>query len=140
MAEFYVALSAESMASQIAKMLNKYNRLYKSHTGWSISQEPIRYFVEVVGNRVIGCAGLMQEREDLSKILHVCVKPEYRKRGIAKKLIQVALDNCKTMLIYMTIREDNTASLRMAESMKFIPVNKYWSKDHNVVIMGRRKQ
>lgn len=138
MAEFYVALSVEAMASQIAKMLNKHNRLYKSHTGWSVSNEPCKYFVEVVGDRVIACAGLVQEREDLSKIMHVCVEPEYRRRGLAKKLIQVALDNCKTMLIYMTIREDNRPSLRMAESMGFVKANQYWSKDHNVIIVGRK--
>lgn len=138
MAAFYISLSAEEISSQIAQMLNKHNKLYKIHTPVTVAKATGAYFIEVVNDKVVGCAKLTQEREDLSKISHVCVDPDYRRQGIAKKLIRAALDNCSTMLIFMTIREDNRPSLAMAESMGFVPANKYWSKDHNVIIMGRR--
>lgn len=138
MANFYVSLSAVNIASQIAALINSNNRLYKRHSDYSVLNAAGSYFIEVYGDRVVGCAQMIKEQHDLSKILHVSVDPAFRRRGIAKKLITTALDNCETMLIYMTIREDNQPSLRMAETMNFVFSGKYWSRDHNVYIMGRK--
>lgn len=140
MAEFYVSLTQKEMACQIAMLVNAHNKLYKRHTEWSIFKDKADYFVEVVGNRIVGCAGLSQRDTNLSEIKHVCVDPEFRQRGMGKKLMNLAIANCKTDYIYMTIREDNIPSLKMAQSLNFVPVKKHWSIDHFVITVGRRKE
>ena len=84
--------------------------------------------------------GLIKEYPTLSKIYHICTHPEHRRLGLARKLVNLALDNCETEYAYMTIREDNIPSLNMASSMGFKFVNKAWSKshDHIVIAVGRR--
>ena len=143
MSEFYVSLSEEEMAFQIANMLNAYNKLYVKHTTASIRNGVSKYFVEITSpSQVIGCAGLTKEYPVLSRIHHICIHPNHRKKGIAKKLINIAMSNCDTEYVYMTIREDNKPSIAMAFSMGFIYVNKAWSRnhDHFVITVGRRSK
>ena len=140
MAEFYVSVPRNSMARQIAVLVNKYNRLYKKHSEYSVLKDRADYFVEVVADKVIGCVGLAKKHTTISEIKHVCVHPTYRRRGIAKKLINLAMANCKTPFVYMTIREDNIPSLMTAKSLGFMFVRKDWRKDHNVVTVGRTKE
>jgi ribosomal protein S18 acetylase RimI-like enzyme len=139
MATFFVSLSTREMARQIALLVNMHNRLYKKHTENTILKDNADYFVEVIQSNVIGCAGLVKKDTDLCEIKHVCVHPEFRKRGIGKKLVTLAIANCPTNLIYMTIREDNVASLAMAKSLGFVQVRKHWNVDHFVITVGRRK-
>jgi ribosomal protein S18 acetylase RimI-like enzyme len=140
MAEFYVSLSEHEMASQIADMLNRYNRWRTRFTAMSIIYTPARYFVEINNGRVVGCAGHLKDYPEMSKIQHICVLPSWRGRGIAKKLTDMAIAHCETDLVYMTIREDNTASLALANSLGFVYVNKHWFRDHWTLTFGRRKQ
>lgn len=139
MAEFYVSLSQKEMARQIAALINLHNKLYKRHTERTIYRDKADYFVEVVGNMIVGCAGLSRRDTNLSEVRHVCVHPDFRQRGIGKKLVNLAIANCKTDYVYMTIREDNIPSLKMAQSLGFVLVKKHWSVDHHVITVGRRK-
>lgn len=139
MAEFYVSLSQREMAIQIATLVNVHNKLYKRHTERTIFKDKADYFVEIVIDQVVGCVGLSQRDTNLSEIKHVCVHPHFRQRGIGKKLVNLAIANCKTDYVYMTIREDNIPSLKMAQSLGFVPVKKHWNVDHFVVTVGRRK-
>ena len=81
----------------------------------------------------------MPEAFNLSKIKHVCVDPTYRRFGVAKRLIETALSNCPSEYVCMTIRDDNKGSLKMAERLGFVFVQKNWMKDHFVITVGRRK-
>ena len=139
MAEFYVSLTQREMASQIAALVNIHNKLYKRHTERSIYKEKGDYFVEVVGNRVVGCVGLSRRDTNLTEVKHVCVHPDFRLRGIGKRLVNLAIANCETDYVYMTVREDNIPSLKMAQSLCFVPVKKHWNIDHSVITVGRRK-
>ena len=140
MAEFYVSLSVEEMASQIASLLNKHNKLYKKHKESTIiGNAETNYFVEVVHNTVIGCVGSVRKSERVTELKHVCVDPAYRRRGIASKLSNLAIANCSTEFVSMSVREDNKASLNMAKSMGFIQLKKHWSVDHYVITLGRAK-
>jgi ribosomal protein S18 acetylase RimI-like enzyme len=137
MAEFFVTLSAEEMASQIADMLNKHNRLTVTHSGPSLIYAPGKYFAEVEGDRVVGCIAIVPEK-DITRLCHVCVLPEKRRSGIARKLMNIAIKNSPTPYIYGTIREENMASLNMVYSLGFVFVKKDWHQDHNVIMVGRR--
>lgn len=137
MSEFYISLPAEEIAKQVAQLVNKYNRLYKRHNVYSIITGPAKYFVEVYGDKVVGCTALQKEESRLSRNFHTCVHPDFRRRGIAKKLKLAALNNCETEFIFSTVREDNTPSVRMNQSLGYLFIRKEWSKDHYVITFGR---
>jgi len=139
MAEFYVSASEDDMASQIANMINQYNKWYTKFLASSVKMTNSRYFVELYGKTVAGVASNMRESHDLSKIQHICVLPEYRCKGIAKRLTKLAIEYCDTEFVYMTIREDNAESVALANTLGFRAIKKYWFRDHWTLTFGRRK-
>lgn len=139
MANFYVSISKNEMASQISALVNNHNKLRRKHTVFSVLKAGTDYFVDVIGNKVIGCVGLSKKHSTLSEIKHVCVAPMHRRRGIAKNLITLAIANCNTENVYMTIRDDNTPSLMTARSLGFVLIRKDWQLDHYVITVGRKK-
>ncbi len=145
MADFYISLSNSEIASQIAVLLNTYNQLYVKHDMTTIKGSTSNYFIEVGRtaqelSQVVGCVGLKKEFPTLSKIHHISVHPDFRRLGVAKKLINIAVQNCETSHVYMTIRGDNSPSLRMASSLGFNLIDRKWSRDYNhiVIIAGRK--
>lgn len=140
MARFYVSVSKEEMAMQIAALINSHNKLYRKHSTWSVLHDNANYFVEVINSKVVGCAGTVKRYPTLSEVKHVCVAPEYRRKGIAKRLVELAIVNCETEYVYMTIRDDNIPSLKMAELLGFVPVRQHWNVDHYVITVGRKRK
>lgn len=146
MAEFYVSLSQEDIAEQIAALLNRHNKLVKIHNKFTIMNSTIKYFVEMTTSGgaihkpvVIGCVGLLKDNSYLSTVKHLSVDPSYRERGIAKRLVQIAIANCTTDNIRMTIREDNVPSLMLSKAIQFKHITKTLHKDHYVITVGRRR-
>lgn len=138
MARFISILSEASIASQIAVLLNKHNRLTRQHNMHTIMASNIDYYVELSGLAVVGCVGLVRQGPKLNLIKHLTVDTEYRRRGIAERLLRAATDNCKTEYSYMTVREDNIPCLTLASKFMFVAVTKYWAKDHYVIVLGRK--
>jgi ribosomal protein S18 acetylase RimI-like enzyme len=139
MAEFYVNISDESISTQIAEMLNRHNRLNIFHNSASILNQPMNYYVELAFPRTVVACVALQTMYNYSYIRHVCVLPEYRGMGISKKLLKKVLTNAKRGHIFMSIREDNIPSIKMALSLGFNFVDKTWSNSggHFVVRVGR---
>lgn len=138
MANFYITLSQDAIAKQVATLLNLHNKLIRQHDLYSIKNSNLDYFVETVSSQVIGCVALVKPYNTLSLIKHLSVEPSFRQTGVAMRLIQTALSNCHTEYVHMTVREDNVPCLRLAYKIGFVFVNKVWSKDHYVVTLGRR--
>ena len=130
MAVFYTSLTCQEISAQIADMLNAHNKWQSRFTPYAISMSSAYYFVEIVLDRVVGCASLLPISQQSSKLQHICVLPEYRKHGIGKKIVKKVLDNCQTGHIFMTIREDNVPSIRLAQNLGFRYTNKHWFRDH----------
>jgi RimJ/RimL family protein N-acetyltransferase len=139
MAEFFVTLSRHEMAAQIAALLNMQNKLYKSHAAYTIMNSATNYFVEIEGNRVVGCTGLLKEFPTLSKSYHTSVHPTYQSKGLGTKLLATAIANCETEYIYGTIREDNPASIRLVSKFGWKHIKKHWNRDHFVITMAGRR-
>jgi GNAT superfamily N-acetyltransferase len=137
MADFYMTLPVEELARQVAELLNNHNQLRVRHTGHTIMASRGAYFVDVVGGQVIGCQAILQENRQLTRLFHLCVHPDWRRRGLARKLKTAALSNVSTPYAYVTIREDNVASINLNASLGFVFVKKDWSRDHYVLTLGR---
>ncbi len=139
MSQFFVSISNDEIAEQIATLLNTFNLLRVTHTKDTIKSGIANYFVEIIKSKVIGCAALNRDMQydDLSKIKHVCVHPEYRRLGVARKLITLAINHATTTYVYMTIRQANRASQSLAYKMNFNKIN--YPNPHNLCIMGRRR-
>lgn len=138
MAEFYISMTSKEISTQIADMINKYNRWSRIFSADEIMSASAKYFIEVERSRVVGCASFIVEHPTLSKIQHVCVLPEYRRLGLGRKLVTITINHCDTDYIYMSIREDNEPSIRLAESLGFVYVRRDWVIDHWTRILGRR--
>lgn len=139
MADFYISLSSSEIATQIAGLLNHYNKLTVKHSCGSIQGSLANYFVEVDKDKVVGCVATVKTSENLSLIKHICVHPNYRRLGIAKKLTSLAIEKSPTTYINMTIRSDNVPSQIMAKSLGFVLVERRKAGDHDVIMVGRRK-
>ncbi len=116
--KFNLALSDQSLADQIANLLNYNNRLTVVHNGQSITANTTQYFVELYGQTVIGCVGLLKEPK-MDKILHLSVSLLARHKGIGFHLLTTAVNNSDKDIIYMTIRENNFVSLALAKRLGF---------------------
>lgn len=139
MAEFYVSLSEREMARQIAAMINAHNRWYTRFNEAAMLSMQGRYFVEIYGGKVAACAGTVEDQPSMTKIQHVCVLPEFRRRGLSKKLVELSMMHSRTEYIYMTVREDNIPSLAMARSLGFTFIRKDWFRDHYTQTLARRR-
>ena len=137
MANFLVAVPNYSIANQIARLLNNQNRLRSKHSAQSILRDPATYFVELEGDRVVGCTGLLKQTNDVSKSFHTSVAPDKMGKGLGTKLMQIAVNNCKTPFIFGTIREDNHASLRMVSKLGFKPLARTLVQNHYIITVGR---
>lgn len=137
MANFYTTLPAEEIARQVAELLNAHNRLRVRHTGHTIMASRGAYVVDIVGGQVIGCSAILRENEQLTRQFHLCVHPDWRRRGLARKLKLASLGNVGTPYVYVTIREDNIASINLNTSLGFVFIKKEKAGDHNVLTLGR---
>lgn len=137
MANFYISLSDHQIGAQIANLLNTYNKLYVEHDNNSIVDSDACYFIEV-HNEVVGCAGLTKETSNISRLHHICVAASHRNKGIARKLVELAIKHSDTEYVYMSIRSDNRISLQMAINLGFTFVRLQLSNNHYLIIMGKQ--
>jgi len=136
MANFYMTLSTEEISRQIAELLNNNNKLTRYHSIHTLKLDKGAYFVDIVGGQVIGCSAIHQENDQLTRQFHLCVHPNFRRLGIGRKLKLAALAHIVTPYVYITIREDNIASINLNMSLGFVLVKKDWAGDHNVLTLG----
>ena len=137
MANFYTTLPADEIARQVAGLLNSHNRLRKHHNANTIMKGAGAYFVDIIAGQVIGCSAIHQETEEVTKQFHLCVHPDFRRQGLGRKLKLASLAHVVTPYTYVTIREDNIASINLNASLGFVLVKKDWAGDHNVLTLGR---
>lgn len=137
MANFYVSLSDYQISSQIADLLNMYNKLYIEHDSTSIIDSDASYFIEI-RNKVVGCVGLIKEDSNISRLHHICTDANFRNQGIARKLIELAIKHSDTPYVYMSIRADNCVSLQMAINLGFVFIRLQPGNNHYLIIMGKQ--
>jgi ribosomal protein S18 acetylase RimI-like enzyme len=136
--KFDNGLTEYQIAGQIADLLNSYNHLKTKHTPSTILSDKVKYFIELYGQDVIGCVGLLYELA-LDKICHLTIKPEFRRKGFGRKLIYRAKEFSQRSAVYMSIREDNIGSLNLATSLGFRAIAYKRTNDYNLLILFMEK-
>ncbi len=129
--KFKLTLSDRSISGQIAQLLNENNQLINFHNADTIYNDRCEYFIELCGNKVIGCVGLLRDRA-MDKIMHLSVHQNYRRIGIAKRLLHTALTNSNNTLIYASVREENKASLNLFHNHGFEVIAYLPNEGYNV--------
>ena len=135
--QLHLTLSKQDVASQITTLIN-------THNGWQIKcssqlilNSNVKYFVELNQNIVIGCIGLQYENTLNSKIIHLCVHNLYRKKGIGKKLVITAINNCLTNKINTNIRSTNFNSLYLFYRLGFTNESRFCIGSNQIVCVGK---
>ena len=98
-----------------------------------------RCTVVIVDEIVVGFLAFEQVLDEGS-IIEVAVHPEYRRRGIARRMIQSAVENAENLSsVFLEVRERNTAAIALYEALGFTKVgvrkNYYDAPKENGVIM-----
>jgi len=137
MAAFYTTVEEQSIAAQIADLLNASNKLRMKHSESSIMGSYADYFIELEGDRVVGCVAIQQINDYYSLLKHSSVAKSHRRRGIGKKLLIAAIQNCETPYVYARIREDNIASLKMSFSVGLKVIGKTRFHNYNLITVGK---
>ena len=65
------------------------------------------FWVAVEGNRVVGCARIIEMEDGNIELASVAVVEEYRKKGIGSKIIQMLLSQEKRRPVYLMCRRAN---------------------------------
>lgn len=100
-----------------------------------------RCTVAVEDSKVVGFLAFEQIMDEGS-IVEVAVSPDYRRRGIARALINEALRNCTGLCtVFLEVREGNAPAVALYESLGFerIAVRRgyYDNPKENAIIMRK---
>lgn len=125
------------IARQIAGLLNDHNSLSRKRYGPEIREGSTEYVAETHGKLVIGAVGIRKVSPVLSEVKHLVVRPEWRRKGIAKFILKRGMSLATTPLLYAMIRADNSASLELFQSVGFTRGQDYQAADHKVALLTR---
>ena len=139
MSKFLLTLDAQNIAGQIAKLLNDGGQLWAYTHPANIISNNVRYMIELDGETIIGVVGLEQRDDKTTEIKHLCVHPNYRRRGLGRKLLEKAAKAARTEFVYGTVRSDNHTNIRNNMRVGMMPVSqKRGSRGCHIITFARR--
>lgn len=105
----------------------------KNQFGESLSN----FFVAKKGGKILGFIGV-QKLIDEAHILHMATHPDYRRTGIARKLMRKAM-GVRAKKFFLEVRKSNIPAQNLYKSMGFRMIsirNKYYSdNDEDALVM-----
>jgi ribosomal protein S18 acetylase RimI-like enzyme len=137
--KFILTATADSMAQQIADLLNKGGQLAAYQSAKSVLFNKIEYLIELDGQTVVGVMGLEQQGPQITEMKHLCVHPDYRRHGIGKRLLELGIKAAKTEYVYGAVREDNASNIRNNLRVGMKAIAKKHGRGCYVIIFARRK-
>lgn len=134
---FLSSLSSYEIGRQIAGLLNDFNHLGSKRSAHDVCRSRTDYIVETNGLYVAGAIGVDRQSYTFTELKHLVVHPRYRKQGIAKYLIEQAVNTVDTKMLFVTVREDNHPSLNLFTSLGFVRGGGYEAEEHKVILLVR---
>ncbi|HZJ76208.1 MAG TPA: ribosomal protein S18-alanine N-acetyltransferase [Oscillospiraceae bacterium] len=102
-----------------------------------------KYYVVEAGGRVVGYGGLWLIMDE-AHITNIAIHPEYRGKGIGKKLVKGLIEETSKINIYkitLEVRRSNTAALALYRKFGFVPCGirpeYYQDNREDAIIMWR---
>ena len=139
MGNFILTVSAESLSTQIAQLVNLGGQVRMLISPDSVLHGPTRYLIELDGEKVIGVIGLGKHRLNVTELKHLCVHPDYRRRGLGKKLLEKGIEATDTEFVYGKVRSDNVVNIRNNLRVGMRPLFKQVHKNYSIITFGKRK-
>ena len=101
-----------------------------------------RFFVAMCGDEIAGYAGMMYAA-DFAGVCNIAVVPEYRRKGIGRKLMNALIATCRELnvaVVSLEVRASNTAAQELYRSLGFesVGVRKgfYSSPSEDALVMN----
>ena len=139
MSKFILTIAADSLAGQIASLINAGGQLKFFMSRENILYNNIRYLIELHKDKVIGTIGLEKCNPSVTEMKHLCVNPEYRRQGIGRKLLERGVQASQTDLVFGAVRSDNAVNMRNNLRIGMTPVGKLTKATYSIIIFARRK-
>ncbi len=103
-----------------------------------------KYFVAEEDGNIIGYCGIWCVQDE-GQITNIAVLPEYRRLGVASRLLERLIDECSELLqMVLEVRESNVGAISLYEKYGFkkagMRKNFYHSPTENAIIMIRREE
>jgi ribosomal protein S18 acetylase RimI-like enzyme len=129
---------ARDIAGQIAGLINAGGQLAHVLVTDSILLNRVEYLIEMSGDTVVGVIGLEQYGK-ATELKHLCVHPDYRRRGIGKKLLEKGVKASRTEFVFGMVRSDNHSNIRNNLRIGMKPIGKKRGRGCHIIIFARRK-
>jgi len=139
MSKFLLTVDADSLATQIANLINSGHQLKFFLAQESIKYSPVRYLIELHKDKVIGTIGLEQCNSRVTELKHLCVHPDYRRQGIGLKLLEKGAKSSLTEFVFGAVRSDNLVNIRNNLRIGMVPIGKKSKRGYSIIIFARRR-
>lgn len=103
---------------------------------------PSRMFVAWDGEQVAGCV-VADSTRDGTRILNLCVDPDYRRRGIATVLLSVAEDAFGNDRATLMVEDKNLGAQTLYRECGYLPVSDlrhYYGRNRHGVLMQKQRR
>ncbi len=138
MSKFLLTTSARAIAGQIADLLNTGGQLWAYLTADTVLRNQVEYLIEMDADVVTGVIGL-EIFGTVTEMKHLCVNPNYRRRGLGRKLLEKGIEAARTEFIYGAVRLDNETNIRNNLRIGMTPIGKKMGRGCYIIIFARRK-
>jgi ribosomal protein S18 acetylase RimI-like enzyme len=139
MSKFKLTVGAENLGTQIADLLNQGGQLWYPLVRNSILFTTTQYIIEMNGEIVIGVIGLDKKNARVTELKHLCVHPDYRRRGLGKKMLEKGIEASTTEFVYGTVRSNNAVNVRNNLRVGMRPLGKIRKRGYHIIVFGRRR-
>lgn len=99
--------------------------------------------VVIDGDRVIAYLAF-EKILDEGSVIEIAVAPDYRRQGIARGLIESAMEDSSLKEIYLEVRESNLPAISLYQNLGFermgVRTDYYDNPNENAVIMKKTKE
>ena len=109
-----------------------------------ISNKNAHYVLAVLNDKIIGYCGLYKVLDE-ADITNIAVHPEFRRQGLAGRILQNIIEHCKLnkiTKITLEVRESNISAINLYKKNAFKVVGErknYYSDNHETAILMTRQ-
>lgn len=123
--------------NQLGVLINdNFNNVYDIQD--ILNKEYAYLYVFEEDNKIMGFIHVEKHFEVL-EIINIVVNPDYRKKGIASKLIQHSIDTMDHERILLEVNSNNVSAINLYHKFNFKDINirKKYYKDGDAIVMER---